>query len=213
MYETFRQVPLYRFLGLCEVAHENDGLRRIVLDCGAGGTQPPLALFAQAGYETHGIELSQAAIAAATTYADERGLSLGIERGDMCHLPFSDGSVPFVYSYNSVFHMRKEQIRAAVAEMLRVLEPGGLLFVNFLTVNDQRYGTGRAVDDSKDEGEFWQEDDGVPVIHSYFGPTETTDMLGGLERLWREERTLERPYEGTTVRQGFVDYVVRKPRA
>lgn len=210
MFEAFRQVPLYRFLGLAEEAADHDGLPRVVLDCGAGGNQPPLALFAHAGYETHGVDLSDSAIAAASSYEATHGIALGIERGDMCHLPFLDGSISFVYSYNSVFHMRKAQVRIAVAEMVRVLAPGGLLFVNFLSVNDQRYGTGEPVEDTPDGSEYWQEDDGSPVIHSYYAPREPSLMLAGLEPLWWEERTLERPYEGETVRQGFVDYIVRK---
>ncbi|MCH3968017.1 MAG: methyltransferase domain-containing protein [Atopobiaceae bacterium] len=211
MFETFRQVPLYRFLGLAEEAADHDGLPRVVLDCGAGGNQPPLALFAHAGYETHGIDLSDSAIAAASSYEVAHSVALGIERGDMCQLPLSDGCMPFVYSYNSVFHMRKSQVRMAVAEMVRVLAPGGLLFVNFLTTADQRYGTGEPVEDAPGGGEYWQEDDGSPVIHSYYAPREPAAMLDGLEPLWWEDRTLERPYEGATVRQGFVDYVVRKP--
>jgi len=52
MTEVFKQVPLYRFLVYC-----NDSkLDKAVLDCGAGGSCPPLSLFYEYGYKTHGIE-------------------------------------------------------------------------------------------------------------------------------------------------------------
>ncbi|MCK4482774.1 SAM-dependent methyltransferase, partial [Candidatus Bathyarchaeota archaeon] len=46
--------PLYKFLRHC-----NDSpLDKMVLDCGAGGDDPPLRLFLESGYKTVGIEIS-----------------------------------------------------------------------------------------------------------------------------------------------------------
>ncbi|MHA1290912.1 MAG: hypothetical protein ACTSPB_26300, partial [Candidatus Thorarchaeota archaeon] len=36
----------------------NSTLEKKILDCGAGGRFPPLAIFHQHGFETHGIDLS-----------------------------------------------------------------------------------------------------------------------------------------------------------
>jgi len=206
MVETFKQVPLYRFRGMCDRRCESTKFARRVLDCGAGGDQPPLALFAEDGYETIGVDASKAQIARAEAYEKTRDLDLRIELGDMRHLRFGDGTFPFSYSYNSIFHMHKSDVAAAVNELLRVTQPGGLVFVNFLTNNDFRAGTGKEVGG----GEFVQVEDGVPTIHSYFEPNEAEGLFGGLHVIYKEDRTLWRYFEGERIRQGFVDYVVER---
>ncbi|OBZ18245.1 SAM-dependent methyltransferase [Bacillus sp. FJAT-27264] len=202
MNEIFKHIPLYRYLSYCN----ETGLERTVLDCGAGGDSPSLGLFAQNGYTTRGIEFDPIAIAQAEAYEHERGHQLNIERGDMRNLPFPDESFSFVYSYNSIFHMRKDEVSQSLQEMIRTLKPGGLLFVNFLTVNDFRCGEGPHLGDHQYE----QFDDDQPVIHSYYTASETDPLFGNMEVLFKEDRTLERIYEGERIRQGFVDYIVKK---
>lgn len=202
MKQIIRQIPLYRFLEFC---NESD-LDKTVLDCGAGGNCPPLSLFSDYGYVTHGIEFSQSQIDAADKSAKRNNQTLNIELGDMRHLNFADESFSFVYSYNSVFHMSKEDVKKSVEELKRVLKPGGLLFVNFLTVNDFRCGTG--VD--RGNNQYDQMDDDVPVIHSYFEINEPDAFFKDMQLVYKEDRTLERIYEGEVIRQGFVDYILKK---
>ncbi len=78
----------------------------------------------------------------------------------MQSLPFEDASFSFVYSYNSIFHMKKQQIAVAIKEIKRVLKPGGLCFVNFLSTADSEYGVGEQVG----AGEFVQSEHGRNVI-------------------------------------------------
>ena len=197
-----RQVPLYRFLKFCN----ESGLEKKVLDCGAGGDCPPLLLFAEYGYETHGIEFSAEQCELARQAAKQHGQTLQIEQGDMRRLPFADGSFPIVYSYNSVFHMTKAEVAQSIQEMKRVLQPGGLLFVNFLTAKDFRCGTGEAVG----ENQYKQLDDGVPVIHSYFAQKEPEAYFADMTMLYKEDRVPERIFEGKWIWQGFVDYILKK---
>ena len=58
---------LYTFLGFTE----KSSLDKKVLDCGAGGIRPPLALFSQRGYQTYGIDISEKAINASKKFAFE----------------------------------------------------------------------------------------------------------------------------------------------
>ena len=51
MQRIYYQIPLYRFLQDCS---EYD-ISRSVLDCGAGGELPPLALFYENGYAASSI--------------------------------------------------------------------------------------------------------------------------------------------------------------
>ncbi len=46
--------PLYKFLQYCNASP----LEKTVLDCGAGGTDPPLQLFYECGYKTFGVEVA-----------------------------------------------------------------------------------------------------------------------------------------------------------
>lgn len=198
----YKQTPLYRFLMFCNETN----LERTILDCGAGGETPPLGLFAEHGYTTYGIEYDPVQIEIANTYAREKGYNLNINQGDMRKLDFADHSFSFVYSYNSIFHMRKKEVIQSIQELKRVLKPGGMLFANFLTVNDFRCGTGGDLG----EHQYEQFDDDLPVIHSYYSADEPDALFSDMELLYKEDRVLERIFEGERIRQGFVDYIVKK---
>ena len=202
MNEVFKQIPLYRFIMFCN----EKTMDKTVLDCGAGGDYPPLSLFSEYGYLTHGIEFNIKQLEEANKYANKKNQNLNIEQGDMRKLKFENESFSFVYSYNSVFHMTKEDVSKSINEMKRVLKQDGLLFVNFLTTSDFRCGQGVAID----ENQYEQMDDDIPVIHSYFEEYEPDRYFENMEVLFKENRVLERIYEGKKIRQGFVDYIVKK---
>lgn len=93
MNEIFKQIPLYRFIKFCNETTMN----KKVLDCGAGGDCPPLGLFSEYGYETHGIEFNSKQLEEANIYASNKSQNLNIERGDMRKLNFENESFSFVY--------------------------------------------------------------------------------------------------------------------
>jgi len=202
MNEIFKQIPLYRFIAFCY----DTNMDKTVLDCGAGGDCPPLSLFLEHGFLTHGIEFNTKQLEDANKYANNKSQNLNIKQGDMRKLKFENDSLSFVYSYNSVFHMTKEDVAKSIDEMKRVLKPNGLMFVNFLTTKDFRCGKGVVVG----ENQYEQMDDETPVIHSYFEECEPDKYFDNMEILYKESRVLERIYEGEKIRQGFVDYIVKK---
>lgn len=130
---------------------------------------------------------------------------LGIVKGDMTELKFDDDSFDFVYSYNSVFHMKKVQIAQAINEMKRVLKPNGLLFLNFLSIDDFRCGEGPNLGNHQ-----YEQMDDEPVIHSYFTYDEAEQYFDDMEFVVKERRIIERIYEGERIKQGFIDYITRK---
>ncbi|MFI6154989.1 ATP-binding cassette domain-containing protein [Kitasatospora sp. NPDC051170] len=102
-----------------------------VLDCACGiGTQA-IGLAAQ-GHRVTGTDLSPIAAARATTEAARRGLRLPTAAADMRRLPFPEGRFDVVVcADNALPHLlTAEDVRAALAEMHRVLRPGGLLLVS-----------------------------------------------------------------------------------
>jgi len=199
---VFRQTQLYKFLNYC---NEID-LEKNVLDCGAGGSCPPLALFLELGYKTYGIEISNSKIEMAKAFSKEHNVELNISKGDIRELPFEDESISYIYSYNTIFHMKKDDITKGVEEIKRVLKPGGICFINFLSINDDDYGQGEKVG----EGEFLQIEGEEKVIHTYYDIEEAETHFKDMKILFKENRILERIYEGEKIRQGYIDYIVQK---
>ncbi len=122
----------------------------------------------------------------------------------MRKLPFRDDSFHCVYSYNSIFHMKKKEIQQSISEMFRVLKPGGLLFYNLLSTDDQFCGEGIDLGTH----EYMDEED--HVIHSYHTDEEAANTLPGGKTLIREKRYLTRTVRGRTIHQVFIDYILEK---
>lgn len=199
---VFRQTQLYRFLNFC---NESD-LEKSVLDCGAGGNCPPLALFSDYGYKTYGIELSDSQIQKAKAFSEKHNVELNISKGDIRNMPFENESISYIYSYNTIFHMKKEDITKAVDEIKRVLRPGGICFINFLSINDDDFEQGEKVG----EGEFLQDEGDEKIIHTYYDIDEGEKHFKDMKILFKENRVLERIYEGEKIKQGYIDYIVEK---
>jgi len=53
-------------------------------------------------------------------------------------------------------------------------------------------------------------DEDMPVIHSYFEEDEPDMYFENMKILYKESRVLERIYKGEKIKQGFVDYIVKK---
>ncbi|WBW98858.1 class I SAM-dependent methyltransferase [Oceanirhabdus sp. W0125-5] len=206
MKPIFRQNQLFTFLLYCN----GQGLEKNILDCGAGGMLPPLALFKEHGYETTGIDISEKAIERANEFQNEQGINLNITKGDMKALSFDDNSFSFCYSYNTIFHMSKKEIKKSLEEMKRVLVPGGLMFINFVSTADERCGRGEEVG----AGEYYEMEHGEKVLHSYFHENEGEEIFEelGLKRIYKEVRKRIGPKRGGGfVTLGYIDYILEKP--
>lgn len=111
--------------------------RAAVLDCSCGiGTQAiGLAL---RGHRVTGTDLSPRAVARAAREAAGRSLELRTAIADMRRLPFADGRFDAVVcADNALPHLLTERdAHAALAEMRRVLRPGGVLLVSTRPYDD-----------------------------------------------------------------------------
>lgn len=203
MKPVFRQNQLFTFLLYC-----NDiELDRKVLDCGAGGNLPPLAIFSEHGYKTYGIDISPEQIDLAKKFEVEHNLELGIKEGNMKSLPFGDNSISFIYSYNSIFHMSKEEIGIVVKEIYRVLPKDGLAFINFPSTSDFRATMGEKIRD----GEYLQEEHGEKILHSYFEENEAENYFDGFKVIYKEKRIRDGyARKDVKITLGFIDYIIEK---
>jgi SAM-dependent methyltransferase len=102
-----------------------------VLDCACGiGTQS-IAL-ARLGRRVIGTDLSAVAVRRAAVEAAARGALFSAAVADMRQLPFPNASFDVIVSAdNSIAHLLTPgNLRRALAEMRRVLRPGGLLLLS-----------------------------------------------------------------------------------
>ncbi len=115
--------PIHNFLDLIvDEITINPSLQKTILDCGAGGKQPPLSLFAEYGFDAWGIDISEQQIKKALTFSQQLGQQLNIQKGDMRCSPFADERFSFIYEFYSICHLSKTDTLQAVMEMKRVLK-------------------------------------------------------------------------------------------
>lgn len=98
-----------------------------VLDAGCG-TGVYLKRFANMGLVPVGLEPAEGMIASARR--DNPGVQ--IEQGVITKLPFPDQSFDAVTAIEVLRYLHRDDIRLAYAEMMRVLKPGGILFVTLV---------------------------------------------------------------------------------
>ena len=199
MKEVIWATPLYEFLRRCNASP----LSKDVLDCGAGGSQPPLSLFHRFGYQTYGIEIAETPLAEAQRYCAEHQMPLGIIQGDMRRIPFSSESFSFIYSFNAIDFMTKPDIAISMREITRVLKTDGLCYVNFLSVDDEETWepfckTAQALDLLKSERFAHFEDNEADL---YF---ESYDILR------KEKRLTDKLWQGKVRRRAEIEFIARK---
>lgn len=96
-----------------------------VLDLGCGNGAVAAWLARQTGAAVTGIDLSAVRIASARDLADANpDLQLEFTIGSAAALPFDDGAFTHVFSQAVLYHVHAREM--ALAEAVRVLEPGGI---------------------------------------------------------------------------------------
>jgi SAM-dependent methyltransferase len=116
--------PLDREL-LGRFASEVDGRGDVVdLGCGPGQTT---AFLHGCGVNVRGVDLS----ADLLREARQRHPGIAFEAGDMLALPMAGDSLGGVIAFYAIVHLSPAGLRQALAEMHRVLRPGGRLLLAF----------------------------------------------------------------------------------
>lgn len=178
-----------------------------ILDCGAGGRYPKLGVLAKHGFtDLYGIELEAHSIQTAQQFASKYNYLFEIQQGNMKNLPFSDDTFNAVYSYNTIFHLTKVEIQQAVDEMVRVLRPGGIGFINFMDVDDDIKNYGKEVS----PGEFLENMGGEKVLHTVLSQFECEQMLNGVEIFEKHHKFIHRLEGESPYIFGMNDYFFRK---
>ncbi len=121
--------------GFYEVAFD-DIVRRLdappnatILDAGCGSCAKSVLLAAR-GFHVIGADFSVDALALAAETIRAQGLDgrIDLRQGDLLALPFEDGAFRYVMCWGVLMHV--PELQRALAELARVLAPGGVLVLS-----------------------------------------------------------------------------------
>lgn len=181
-------IPVYGFLSVI-TGRQSQGEtlpQRKILDCGAGGPVPPLALFHRHGFEAWGIDTSDEQLDKARQFCEEQGIELQLRTGDMRRIPFEDETFDYVYEHYSMCHLSKRDTALAVGEMYRVLKRQELCFLGVVSADSwpkSLFGQER------EPGEYWEEEGGDELtLHSMFSDEEADELVSAWEIVSKEKR-------------------------
>ena len=155
--------------------------RSPVLDVGTGTAQIPIELCRQHPVaRVTGVDLAEHMLRVGRDNARRAGLEgrIRLERCDAKRLPHTDGSFGAVLSNSIVHHI--PQPRAVLAEMVRVLAPGGVLFVRDLLRPDDEAALGRLVDLHAAGGNDHQRQMFADSLHAALSLDEVRALVAGL---------------------------------
>ena len=111
------------------------------LDVGLGaGRHTKLA--AELGFRTFGIDISLVGLQHARERVQTAGLQATLSQASMLALPFMDLSFAVVLSFGVFYYGTGKEMKQAIAEVRRILVPGGRAFVVLRTTGDYRFGKG-----------------------------------------------------------------------
>lgn len=114
------------------------------LDLGCGVGRHALAL-ARLGFEVEAVDASPAGLAELAKSAAGEGLEIAGRHAAMTDLPCADASFDLVLSWNVIYHGDPQVVRGAVAEIARVLKPGGTYQGTMLSKRNRHFGRGREI--------------------------------------------------------------------
>lgn len=122
--ESLIQFVASRFFKLSH--QKKKELRVLELGCGSGAN---LWMMAKEGLQVHGIDASPTALKLAKQHLEEKwGVSAELKQGNFTDLPYDNNYFDAIVDVVSLQHLPLVYAQPALAEVARVLKPGGEFF-------------------------------------------------------------------------------------
>ncbi len=196
-YERERHLPYHRMLDDLEVElveRYGDGRDVLEVGCGTGLILHRTAKFARTA---QGIDLSAGMLAKAAA----RGLV--VAQASATQLPIASKSVDVAYSFKVLAHI--PDIRGAMAEMARVVRPGGWVLAEFYNARSLRrlvkaMKPANAVSTTTTDEAVYTRYDDAAAIRSYLPPELEWVTTRGIRVITPVAKVLEVPLLGAAVR-------------
>lgn len=134
--------PEREVITAAERCHKDGG--RMELDIGCGVGRHAFALAAM-GFRVTGLDGSDSGLAYAADDAKRHGLSVDFHNASMLSLPAADASCDYVLAWNVIYHGDRAVVDRCVAEIARVLKPGGTYHGTMLSKRSRNFGVGQEV--------------------------------------------------------------------
>ena len=99
-----------------------------ILDVGCGNARHTI-LFAKAGYNSYGIDVSSAALDLATKNTALHNAIIHLQRGSVLHIPFAKHQFDVLFDSGCLHHLRKSEWPIYKKNILQVLKPGGYYYL------------------------------------------------------------------------------------
>jgi len=120
----FRHWSIFR-RELEELAERWRGGRLLNLGCGHGADFLPF----RQHFDLYGVDFSSEMLRFARKYSRKFNFSVSLALADISRLPYADGSFDRAISVATYHHLKGEGRQAGLAELKRVLKPGGEAFI------------------------------------------------------------------------------------
>ena len=123
---------------------QQEGVRTI-LDLGFGVGRHAI-LCAKAGFEVYGLEASASGLAYASRWAEQEGVEVMLQTGDMGALPYGDDFFDLILTWNVIYHGTADRVQQTIAEIRRCLTPDGHLLCTLISTQHHHFGRGQEVE-------------------------------------------------------------------
>ncbi len=116
-----------------------------VLDFGCGLGRHSI-LFTQKGYEVTAIDISKTAIYYLYNWANDEGLKIKVLIADIFSKELKNNYFDIVICFNVIYHNIRKNIVDVLNEIWKKLKKSGIVYLTFLTRDDDKYGIGEEVE-------------------------------------------------------------------
>ncbi|SMR81260.1 Methyltransferase domain-containing protein [Aliiroseovarius halocynthiae] len=161
-----------------------------ILDLGAGVGRHALALAAN-GFNVTALDAAKDGIAA----IDAADMGVTTTLGRMDELPFGDQSFDHVLSWNVIYHGDENILLNTIAEIRRVLRPGGTYLGTMLSKRRLPYERDKYEGREISRNAWVFDAPGTDKTHPHYfcNAAELLALFSGFETRWLEDREHEKP--------------------